>query len=88
MILNKTVSLMDRSVKLCEYNTEDVQLSSLWTMIYSLTLALNIFAVVGNAIVILACCLQRRKTPLFIFILALAVNDLCAAVIAPFSTTT
>ena len=85
MILNKTVYLMNGSTKVCEYNTEDVQLSALWTTIYSLTLALNIFAVVGNAVVILACCLQKQKTPLVIFVLALAVSDLCFALIAPFS---
>ena len=86
MILNKTVYLMNGSTKVCEYNTEDVQLSALWTTIYSLTLALNIFAVIGNAVVILACCLQKQKTPLVIFVLALAVSDLCTALIAPFST--
>ena len=76
---------MNGSTKVCEYNTEDVQLSALWTIIYSVTLALNIFAVVGNAVVILPCCLQKQKTPLVIFVLALAVSDLCFALIAPFS---
>ena len=78
---------MDGSTKVCEYDTEDVRLSALWTLIYSLTLAFNFFAVIGNAVVILACCLQKQKTPLVIFILALAVSDLCYALVAPFSTT-
>ena len=79
---------MNGSVKVCEYDTEDTKLSPLWTTIFSLTLVFNIFAVFGNAIVILACCLQKQKTPLVIFILALAVSDLWTALVAPFSTTT
>ena len=78
---------MNGSAKVCEYNTEDVQLSPLWTTIYSLTLALNIFAVVGNAVVVVACAVQKQKAPLMIYIQVLAVSDLCYALAAPFATT-
>ena len=51
MILNKTVFLMNGDTKVCEYETEDVKLPELWTTIFSLTLVVDLFAVIGNTIV-------------------------------------
>ena len=84
MKLNKTVRLPDGGLQLCEYDTDDLTLPGFWTTILVLFLILNIFAIVGNSIVILACFLQKKKVPMIIYIHALAFSDLFYALLNPF----
>ena len=84
MKLNKTVRLPDGGLQLCEYDTDDITLAGFWTTIFVLSLILNIFAIVGNLIVIIACFQQKKRIPLIIYIHALAFSDLFYASVAPF----
>lgn len=86
MKLNRTVWLKTGGIGLCEYDTEDLSLASLWNTIFAASLALNAFALVGNLIVVLACFFQKHRPPLIIYIHALAFSDLLYAIVAPFYT--
>lgn len=86
MILNKTVYLLGGGTKLCEYDTDDLTLPVLWNIIFAISLLLNVFGVIGNTIVVIACFLQKQRQPLIIYIHALAFSDLLYALIAPLTT--
>ena len=86
VVMNKSVFLEGGGRKVCEYDTEELTLSSVWITIFVLSLALNLFAVIGNSIVVAACFMQRQRPPLIIYIHALAFSDLLYALVAPFYT--
>ena len=86
MLLNKTVRLPDGGLKLCEYNPNDVTLEGLWTFIFIVSGVLNLFAIIGNSIVILACFLLKKRPSLIVYIHALAFSDLFYGLLAPFYT--
>ena len=89
MKLNKTVYTEGGGTQICQYETDDLKLSPLWITIFVISLILNIFAIVGNLIVIVACFLQKkkqRKAPLIIYIHTLAFSDLLYALVAPLYT--
>ena len=82
MIINRTVYLLEGGTKVCEYDTEKSKLAVLWITLAAIIYALDLFAVIGNIIVIVACALQKKKTALIVYIQALAVCDLIFAVAA------
>ena len=84
MKLNKTVRLPDGGLQLCEYDTDDLTEPGFWTTMFVISLIFNVFAIVGNSIVILACFLQKKKVPMIICIHALAFSDLFYALLNPF----
>ena len=84
MKLNKTVRLPDGGLQLCEYDTDDLTEPAFWTTMFVISFIFNIFAIVGNSIVILACFLQKKKVPMIIYINALAFSDLFYALLNPF----
>ena len=86
VVLNKSVCLDGGDTLLCEYDTESLKLSPLWISISVISLVLNLFAAIGNILVIAACCMQKRKPSLIIYIQALAVSDLLYSLAAPFYT--
>ncbi|XP_067935016.1 somatostatin receptor type 4-like [Watersipora subatra] len=86
MLLNKTVFLEGGGTQICEYDTDDLRLSGLWISVFVLSAALNLFAIFGNCIVVLACFLQKKKPPLIVYIHALALSDLFYALVAPLYT--
>ena len=84
VLLNKTVYLDGGGTMQCEYDSDDMALSPLWISIFVISVLLNLFAVFGNILVIAACCLQKRKPALIIYIQALAISDLLYSLTAPF----
>ena len=86
MRLNKTVLLSNGGLKLCEYETDEIALEGLWTFIFVVSVILNLFAIIGNSIVILACFLQKKRPSLIVYIHALAFSDLFYGLLAPFYT--
>ena len=84
MKLNKTVRLPDGGLQLCEYDTDDLTLPGFWTTMFVISLIFNIFVIIGNVVVILACFLQKKKVPTIIYINALAFSDLLYALLNPF----
>lgn len=79
--MNRTVFLMDGGTKICHYNKSEDQFI-IWTTVAVAIFALDLLAVIGNAIVILACVLQKQKTALIVYIMALAINDMFFALIS------
>ena len=85
MIINRTVYLLEGGTKVCEYDTEKSKLAVLWMIMAAIIYALDVFAVIGNIIVIVACALQKKKTALIVYIQALAVCDLLFSLAASLS---
>ena len=86
MKLNRTVQLAEGGLQLCEYDEEDLSAAGFWTFIFVVSVVLNIFAIVANIIVIVVCFLQKQRSPLIIYIHALAFSDLFYGLLAPFYT--
>lgn len=88
VVMNKSVYLESGGITVCEYDTDDLTLSGLWITIFVISAALNLFAIVGNVIVVVACFMQKQKPkpPLIIYIHALAFSDLLYALTAPLYT--
>jgi hypothetical protein len=84
VLLNKSVYLDGGDTIMCEYENDDLTLGPLWICLFVVSLLLNLFAVIGNLVVIVACYMQRKRPPLIIYIQALAISDLIYALIAPF----
>jgi len=81
-LVNKT-AYAGGSMKICQYDANSLQLGSFWTVLFAVTLCLNLFAVFGNVIVICACYLHKKQTPFIIYISALGFSDLMYALSAP-----
>lgn len=86
MKYNRTVWGEDGQLELCEYDADELRKSSFWIAIFVISVLVNLFAIAGNVIVILACFLQKNKPPLLIYIHGLACSDLLYAFVAPFYT--
>ena len=86
VVLNKSVYLDGGDTLLCEYDTKSLKLSPLWISILVISLVLNLFLTIGNILVTAACCMQKPKPALIIYIQALAISDLLYSLAAPFYT--